>query len=71
MKETTFYVHVLVLKAGFQNPILGHNAPYGWVVNIAFGSGRDKPKICLHTCLLVEDVKVVHCCVVYNRLHEV
>jgi len=60
-----------VLKAGFQNPILGQNTFCGSVVNSSCASGRDKPKICLHTHLLAEDVKVVQCCAAYNRLHEV
>jgi len=60
-----------VLEADFQNPIHSYNAPCGLVVNSACGSGRDKPKICLYTYLLVEDVKVVQCCVVCNKLHEI
>lgn len=60
----------LCLKQGFQNHILSHNALCGSVVNSACASGRDKRKTCLHTRLLAEDVKVLQCCAVYNKLHD-
>lgn len=47
------YTDLCCLTKVFGNAILCHNAPCCLVVNNMLASARDKPEICLHTCLSV------------------